>query len=90
MKYIDIVLPIDTVEELFPCTGEEGTNVQASTRANTVATALMGLGGAIVAWKLPDAFAVRYGSSYVATATVRDTSVRFHMDQGDFREGDDK
>ena len=89
MQYIDITLPMDTIEVLFPCTGEEGTCVQHSLRAVAIVYGILGTQTGIQ-WRLPDVFGVRYGSSYVATATVGDTSVRFHMDEGDFKEGDDK
>jgi hypothetical protein len=89
MKYIDITLPDDVAEALFPCKGEEGTLVEPSTWATRVARAMLGE-SEVVQWHTPDVFAVRYGSSYVATATAGSLAVRFHSDEGDFREGDDK
>ena len=89
MHYIDITLPDTVAEELFPCAGEEGTEMYPGPRAVDIAFGVLGdLAG--VRWHTPDVFSVRYGSSYVATATVGNTSLRFHSNDGDFREGDDR
>jgi hypothetical protein len=50
----------------------------------------MGVKAEELVWHLPDVFAVRYGSSYVATASHGDQRVRFLMDAGTFQEGDDQ
>jgi hypothetical protein len=89
MHYIDITLPEHVVDDMFPACGEEGTCVQPNAWASRVAHAMLGESEA-VQWHTPDVFAVRYGSSYVATATAGTLAVRFHSDEGDFREGDDK
>jgi hypothetical protein len=88
MQYIDITLPDTVAEALFPCTGEEGTGVYPHLRAVAIAYGVLGTQAGVV-WHTPDVFSVRYGSSYVATATVGNTSLRFHSSEGDFREGDD-
>ena len=88
MHYIDITLPAHVVEDMFQC-GDEGANVQPSPWAVRVAGAMLGE-SEVVQWHTPDVFAVRYGSSYVATATAGILAVRFHGPDGDFREGDDK
>ena len=89
MHYIDIKLPNTVIEKLFPCTGDEGTGVRPGLRAVAIAYGVLGT-QAGVEWHTPDVFSVRYGSSYVATAQVGNLAVRFHSDDGDFREGDDR
>ena len=89
MDYIDITLPADVIAIKFPCTGEEGTGVQPSPWAVRVVAAIVGYSEG-VQWHTPVVFAVRYGSSYVATATAGTLAVRFLSEDGDFREGDDK
>ena len=89
MKYIDITLPTEVLEDMFPCMGKEGTDVKPSAWAKRVAGAMLGE-SEVVQWHTPDTFSVRYGSSYVATATAGALAVRFHGEYGDFREGDDK
>ena len=89
MDYIDITLPAHVVEDMFPACGEEGTFVQPNAWARRVAGAMLGE-SEVVQWHTPDVFAVRYGSSYVATATAGTLAVRFLSEDGDFREGDDK
>ena len=89
MNYIDITLPVEVAADMFPACGEEGTCVQPSAWAVRVAGAMLGE-SEVVQWSTPDVFAVRYGSNYVATATAGNLAVRFHTDEGDFREGDDK
>jgi len=89
MHYIDITLPDDTINELFPCTGEEGTDVQVTDRAVAIVYGVLGVQVGMQ-WHTPDVFSVRYGTSYVATATVGNLALRFHDNVGDFREGDDR
>jgi hypothetical protein len=89
MKYIDITLPTEVIEDMFPADSEEGTCVQPSAWALRVAAAIVGE-SEVARWHTPDVFNVRYGSNYVATATAGILAVRFHSDEGDFREGDDK
>ena len=89
MQYTDITLPDTVAEALFPCTGEEGAGVYPSLRAVAIAYGILGTQHG-VQWHTPDVFSVRYGSSYVATAQVGSLAVRFHSDDGDFREGDDR
>lgn len=89
MHYIDIKLPNTVIEKLFPCTEPEGTGVRPNLRAVAIAYGVLGESKGME-WHTPDVFSVRYGSSYVATATVGDTSLRFHSSEGDFREGDDR
>ena len=89
MHYIDITLPDDVAYIMFPCTGEEGTGMHPGPWAVRVAGAMLGE-SEVVQWHTPDVFAVRYGSSYVATAKAGSLAVRFHSADGTFREGDDK
>jgi hypothetical protein len=88
MDYIDITLPADVIGFKFPA-GEEGTGVQPDAWAVRVVGAIVGYTEG-VQWHCPDVFAVRYGSNYVATATAGNLAVRFHSNEGTFREGDDK
>ena len=90
MEFIDVTYPAAQIEDLFPCMGNEGTDVRASEAAQTIAGALLRAQNADMQWHTPDTFAVRYGSNYIATATAGNLAVRFHSDLGTFREGDDK
>ena len=87
VKYIDITLPGEVIDGMFYC-GDDGAYVVPRTWACSVAQAMLGESEA-VQWHCPDVFSVRYGSNYVATATAGALAVRFHTDEGDFREGDD-
>ena len=89
MNYIDITLPEHIAEDMFLSTGEAGTNVVPNPWVVRVARAMLGE-SEVIQWHIPDVFSIRYGSSYIATATAGILAVRFHMDEGDFREGDDK
>lgn len=89
MHYIDITLPEHIVEEMFPACGEEGTFVEPNAWVQRVAHAMLGESEAIQ-WHCPNVFSIRYGSSYVATATAGVLAIRFHSNEGDFQEGDDK
>jgi hypothetical protein len=87
----DLHFSDDEVEALFPCKGEEGQDVQVSQQAVVEAAQALGVPlDANILWHTPDVFAVRYGSSFVASAQVGDLVVRFHGPDGDFREGDAK
>lgn len=78
------------LEDMFPAETEEGQNVKPSMLAAKVAADYLGVAPESITWHAPDVFAVRYGSSYVATAFAGDRAVRFHSEEGDFQEGDDK
>jgi hypothetical protein len=89
MKYIDVTYTAEQCMSMFPC-GDEGENVQASAEADAIASHHLATPVEQIVWHLPDVFAVRYGSNYVATASFGGLAVRFHSTQGDFRDGDDK
>ena len=90
MEIIDQKYFMDELERMFPY-GDEGAQVQASAEAEAAACNALGLPvGTSLQWHLPDVFAVRYGSSYVASATHGDKKIRFHRRQGNFKEGDDR
>lgn len=79
-----LVYDYDELDALFP-SEEEGQNVQASETACKVARLALGVGDDVeLQWHLPDVFAVRYGSSYVGTATANGCSVQFHSEEGNF------
>lgn len=91
----ELFFPVETIDSLFPHEGEEGENVRVSPEAEDLAKTALGIKDTPdsiteIEWHLPNVFDVRYGSSYVASAWVGDKKVRFHMNEGDFREGDDK
>ena len=67
----------------------EGTFVELNAWVQRVAHAMLGESEAIQ-WHCPNVFSIRYGSSYVATATAGVLAIRFHSNEGDFQEGDDK
>ncbi len=88
---IDLHFTAEQIDKMFPCLGDEGTCVQASDMAAVHARFSMNLHkDTELTWHLPDVFAVRYGSSYVATASANGMSVRFHSNEGNFQEGDDR
>lgn len=90
MKVIDLKFPLATVDDLFPCDGDEGQDVRPTAEATARAAAELGVNVQDIEWFAPDVFSVRYGSSFVATAHAGGKGkVRFHSDEGDFREGDD-
>jgi hypothetical protein len=86
----DIYLPLDVIDELFPTETEEGHNVMPSIAATTLAATALDVPCQDITWHAPDVFDIRYGSSYVATARAGDKAVRFHSNEGDFQEGDDR
>jgi hypothetical protein len=80
------------IEDMFPCAGEEGTAVTVSPVADAIARRALWAGpDSVLDWHVPDVFSIRYGSSYVATATYRDNSLRFHtvLEGDSFQDGDD-
>lgn len=86
-----IELTMDKAFDLFPAETDEGQNVRASQEAEVLARSALGVAaGVVLSWHLPDTFSVRYGSNYVGTAKAAGRSVRFLLDEGDFKEGDDK
>jgi hypothetical protein len=90
MNLIELTHSVDETEALFPSSGDDGEDVQATQEAQARAADAMGVKAEELVWHLPDVFAVRYGSSYVATASHGDQRVRFLMDAGTFQEGDDQ
>lgn len=93
MQIIDLKFSTDTLEKIFPCDGEEGQDVRHTPEAERHALLALNLVPsecAALKWHLPDVFAVRYGSSYVGSATHIESNrvVRFHSTEGDFREED--
>lgn len=90
---LTVTQSMDEMNELFPAVGEEGTDVIVSPDAQMLAEGMLQEAGVKVngafEWHTPNVFDVRYGSSYVATAKYEGHSVRFLMEEGDFREGDD-
>lgn len=88
MNITDLKFPVETIEDLFPC-GDEGENVRPSEAAIAKAGEVLGVSRGELLWHTPDVFSVRYGSSYVASASAGDKKVRFHSTEGDFKEGDD-
>jgi len=89
MQIIELKFPLDKVEDLFPCPDPDGHNVQVSNEAKELAATSLKCKAEELLWHTPDVFSVRYGSSYVATAHHNGNRVRFHSDEGDFKEGDD-
>ncbi len=93
MEYIELHFAPELIEEMFPC-GDEGENVRSTPMAEAHAKVALDLldvpSNTELGWHLPDVFSVRYGSSYVASATYGNKTVRFHSTDGTFREGDDK
>lgn len=89
---VDLKLPLGTLVHLFPAQGEDGTEVLANPLARARAAEALGCGINELTWHLPDIFAVRYGSSYVASASAPNgRRVRFLCsDAGDFQPGDDR
>lgn len=91
MQTHQFVIPVSQTDAWFP-SDPEGQNVQASPAAKERAREIMGLDiwddSIKLGWHLPDVFSVRYGSSYIATATHGNQRVRFLMDEGTFREED--
>lgn len=89
MHVIDLQFPHEILEDMFHYEGE-GQNGKATALAHSMARIHLGVDDdAEMRWHLPDVFAVRYGSSYVASASCGRAKVRFHSIEGDFREGDD-
>jgi hypothetical protein len=85
-----LTLPLDRAEELFTC-GDDGENVTATAAAALLVLQELQLEPpAYIKWHLPDVFDIRYGSSYVGTATVGEKSLRIVTDEGDWQDGDDK
>jgi hypothetical protein len=89
VEIIDLKYTLATIDELFPSDDEEGQNVRVSYFAAEVAARLLGVPQDELLWHAPDVFSVRYGSSYVASASANGKKVRFHSTEGDFKEGDD-
>jgi len=77
-------------ERLFPCDNDDGRDIQASDEAKAMAAEALGCTADQLSWHLPDIFAVRYGSNYVASASYKGTRAQFLTDEGEFKEGDDK
>ena len=92
MKTSDLKFPLVIIEELFPAQGADGESVAPSDLATARAAAQLDVPWQEIRWVAPDVFAIRYGSSWVATAISKDgRRVRFHTsDVGDFRSGDDE
>ncbi len=89
MRVVDLKLTTDLLDLLFPYEGE-GQKVRSTKLSSALARGVLGLPmDAELKWHLPDVFSVRYGSSYVGTASCGDQKVRFHMYEGEFRQGDD-
>lgn len=78
------------IERMFPCDNDDGRDVKASEVATNTAAVELGCSPADVVWRLPDVFAVRYGSNYVGTASYKDQQVRIFGTEGEWKEGDDK
>lgn len=90
MKVTDLKYPLAVIDDLFPSEGEEGQDVRPTRAASDIAARVLGVPWTLVTWFAPDVFNVRYGSSYVATAHAPGgDKVRFHSNEGDFKEGDD-
>lgn len=81
---------VHTYEELDELFGgnEEGQDQVATQKAIDLVHAHLGEGS--ITWHLPDVFDVRYGSHYVATATVGTESIRFISPEGTWQDGDDQ
>lgn len=87
----DIYYSYEQLEDMFP-TDDDGNVISITEAAWSEVFAFFGhdFQRAEIKWKTPGCFDVRYGSSYVATASLGDMSMRFHNCEGDFREGDDE
>lgn len=93
MRIVTVGMSADEAETIFPCSGPDGTKVRATELAELLARNALDRStlNTPFAWHLPDAFSVRYGSNYIATATFGSERVRFVTDDGngEWREGDD-
>lgn len=90
-RVVDVYFTADTIECMFPTYGDNGQVVGPQVGAIHIAEQALAVpAGTELKWVTPDVFNIRYGSSWVATASLPDRKVRFHTsDQGDWQEGDD-
>lgn len=90
MEHKKIELPLEILEQLFPCDDLDGGNVIPTRAATSQAADSLNVPWEEIRWVAPDVFEIRYGSSWIATAFSKDgRRVRFHSNNaGDFRESD--
>lgn len=94
MTIIDLKYDLFDIDRMFPPVAnkqdaEDGA-VRPGTEADAVAARVLHVDQSELSWHCPSVFSIRYGSSYVATATAPNGDrVRFHVTDGDFIEGDD-
>jgi hypothetical protein len=88
---VDMFFSEEDIYQMFPCMEEDGDRVQVSDAAVRWAQQTLAIDeAASIQWHAPDVFAIRYGSSFVASARSVSGYLRFHHLDGDLREGDDR